>query len=358
MAGSVDEVTVEGLRSLAAVQAPEGARVLSIYLDLNPSEFATPEARGTEIESVLDEADRLERGADDALTHEGKVALRADVDRVRSYFDGEFSAKGAHGLAIFACGPEDLFATLRLPCPAPRRVQVGETPLIAPLAEVGPPTRWCVLLVNKRHGRLLCGTEWSLEEVGDVVDRESGRTRSGVREGGLSEDRYQRSVEEDAKHHFGAVGEALLQRLKEQPFDRLLVAAPDPEYGEVLERLHPYVRERCAGRLDVSVEDASIEQVLDAAQEHFKADRGRHASEVLERLRARIGRGDGAVHGDDAVADALQQQRVEVLLYDNRADGSIEDAVRAAVLQSAEVINVGDAEDLAPLGHIAAVLRF
>jgi hypothetical protein len=36
----------------------------------------------------------------------------------------------------------------------------------------------------------------------------------------------------------------------------------------------------------------------------------------------------------------------------------VDEAVRAALLQSAEVINVGDAEDLAPLGHIAAVLRF
>jgi peptide chain release factor subunit 1 len=358
MAGGVDEVTVERLRALAGVRVPDHARVLSIYLDLTPSEFATAEARATEIESVLDEADRLARDADGALSHDGKMALRGDVERVRDYFDRDFSAKGTHGLAIFACAPAELFATLRLPCPAPRRVAVGQTPLITPLAEFGPPTRWCVLLVNRRHGRLFAGTQWALEEVGDVFDPLSGRTRGGVREGGLSEDRYQRSVEEDAKHHFTQVGEALRQRLKEQPFDRLLVAAPDPEYSEVVERFHPYVRERCAGRLDTDVESTSAEDVLEAAREHMRADRGRHASAVLERLRARIGRGDGAVHGDEAVADALEQQRVEVLLYDDRADGALEDAVRAAVLQAAEVINLGDADDLAPLGHIAAVLRF
>jgi hypothetical protein len=64
------------------------------------------------------------------------------------------------------------------------------------------------------------------------------------------------------------------------------------------------------------------------------------------------------VHGEDAVREALEQQRVEALVYDARVDGSVDEAVRAALLQSAEVINVGDAEDLAPLGHIAAVLRF
>jgi hypothetical protein len=354
MAGSVDDLTVERLRALAALQAPSGSRVLSLYLDLSPSEFATGEARATEIESVLDEAERRTREADGSMTHEGRMALRRDVDRAREWFDRSFSAKGAHGLALFACSSADVFETLRLPCPAPRRVEVGEAPLLSPLAALGPPTSWAVLLVNRRHGRLFVGTRFALAEAGDIYDWVPGRAR----EGGLSEDRYQRSVDEDAKHHFSHVADGMLQRLKQQPFDRLLVAAPDPEYSEVIERMHPYVRERCAGRVDVDVESASAEQVLEAATPAMRADADRHAASALERLRAGIGRGDGAVHGEAAVHDALEQQRVEVLLYDDRADGAIEAAVRAAVLQAAEVVNVGDADDLAPLGHIAAVLRF
>jgi peptide subunit release factor 1 (eRF1) len=353
MAGAVDDVTPERLRELAGARAPDGTRVLSLYLDLNPSEFATGEARATEITSVLDEADRRARETTD-LPHEGKVALRADVDRARAFFAEDFSAKGTHGLALFACAPAGLFSVLRLPSAAPRRVDIAEAPQIEPLAAIGPPAKWCVLLVNRRHGRVFAGTRWELEEAGDIYDWVPGRAR----EGGLSEDRYQRSVDEDAKHHFTHVSEAMLERLKQQPFDRLLLAAPEPEYTEVLERLHPYVRERSAGRIDVDVENANAEQVLEAARPVMEADSARRANEQLERLRARIGRGDGAVHGDDAVRDALEQQRVEVLIYDNQADGAIEDAVRAAVLQSADVINVRDADDLAPLGHIAAVLRF
>jgi peptide chain release factor subunit 1 len=358
MAGSVDDVTAERLRDLAGMRAPEGARILSIYFDLDPSRFATGEARATEAESVLDEADRLARSDGKQLPHDARMALRADVERLRTWFDQELSAKGAHGLAVFACGPAGLFRVLRLPCAAPRRVAVGEVPLITPLAEVGTPTRWAVLLADRRHGRLFSGTRWSLREDGDVRDRESGRTRAGVREGGLSEGHYQRSVEEEAKHHFERISDAMLQRLKQRPFDRLLVSAPDPEYSEVVERLHPYVRERCAGRVDVGVAHAGAEQVLEAAADAMAADDEHRATSVLERLRARIGRGDGAVHGDAAVRDALEQQRVEVLLYDSRADGALDDAVRAAVLQAADVVNVGDADDLAPLGHIAAVLRF
>jgi peptide chain release factor subunit 1 len=352
--GVADDVTHERLRALAGVRAPEGARVLSVYVNLDPRQFATPDARATEIDSLLDEADRRARDADGALDHAGRTGLRRDVDRVRAFFSREFSAKGARGLALFACGAIDLFDALRLPCPVPHRVAIAGAPVIEPLAAVGPPTRWCVLLVNKRHGRALAGTRYELQETGDVYDWVPGRAR----EGGLSEMRYERSVDEAARHHFEHVAEAMLQLLKRRPFDRLLVGAPEPEHSEVVDRLHPYVREKLAGRVEVDVEHATPEQVLAAAAEPMARDAERRAAAALDRLRAGIGRGDGAVHGGEAVRAALEQQRVEVLLYDDRADGALEDAVRAAVLQAAEVVNLGDAEDLAPLGHIAAVLRF
>jgi peptide chain release factor subunit 1 len=353
MAGSLDDITAEGLRTLAGLRAPDGAKVLSLYLNLDPREFPTPEARSSEITSLLDEADRAAREPE-GTDHAGKMALRADVAKAREWFDTSFSAKGAHGLALFACGAADQFTVLRLPCAAPRRVEVGDAPAIEPLAAIGPATRWVVLLANRRHGRLFEGTRWDLDEAGDVYDWVPGRAR----EGGLSEDRFQRSVDDDALHHFEHVSEAMLERLRRRPFDRLLVAAPEPEYGEVVGRLHPYVKERCAGRVDVDVESSNAEAVLEAARAPMEADAAKQRAALLERLRARIGRGEGAVHGEDAVREALEMARVEVLLYDNQADGTLEEAVRAALLQSSAVVNVRDADDLGPLGHIAAILRF
>src|SRR4051794_41843134 len=94
MAGSVDEVTTERLRNLAALRAPEGARMLSVYLDLSPNQFATGEARATEIESVLDEADRRAREAPGPPSPEGRPAPRR----------GGGPARGGVGRAVFAQG--------------------------------------------------------------------------------------------------------------------------------------------------------------------------------------------------------------------------------------------------------------
>src|SRR3979409_1618672 len=108
----VNELDVVTLRRLAGLRPPQG-KGLSLYLDLDPSVFATPAARETEITSVLDEADRQARAFDGG--HEEKIALREDVERAREFFASGFSAKGAGSFALFACRPADLFETLKLP---------------------------------------------------------------------------------------------------------------------------------------------------------------------------------------------------------------------------------------------------
>src|SRR3954471_21389415 len=100
----VNDVDPVRLRRLAAFK-PSGSRVLSIYLDLDPTEFATGEGRSSEITSALDAAARM---IDEAgLDHDARVAARADVERVRETLDEDgLDAKGAQALALFACGPE------------------------------------------------------------------------------------------------------------------------------------------------------------------------------------------------------------------------------------------------------------
>jgi len=78
---AANTITRDRLRRLADVK-PERGRVLSVFLNLDPTEFATPAARSTAITSVMTEAaHRVDQA--DGLDHEERQALRADVDRVR-----------------------------------------------------------------------------------------------------------------------------------------------------------------------------------------------------------------------------------------------------------------------------------
>src|SRR5215217_6607125 len=88
------------LRQLAEVQ-PEQGRVLSVYMDLDPSEFGTPPARASQITSLVTEA----RRRIDELDHAEQKALRADLEAVRDALSQPGIADdGARGVAVFACG--------------------------------------------------------------------------------------------------------------------------------------------------------------------------------------------------------------------------------------------------------------
>ena len=378
----IDDLDTAALRRLSALR-PERGKVLSLYLNLDPSDFGTHPARASAITSLLDEADRRTR--ENGFAHDEQVALREDVERARRFFDEEFSAQGVASLALFACGPAGFFEALRLPRAVASEAVVDDTPWVEPLARLGTRERLCVALVSRRTGRILRGGRDSLEEGAAVNDDVHGWHDQG----GWSQARYQRGIEKEVEDHLQRVCARLFEDWKRAPFDRLVVGAT-PELFPVFEHhLHPYVRETLAGRVDVDVEVAGPDDVARAVEPLLdELDRERER-EALERLEAGLGSDGRAAAGLDRVLSALNERRVETLLFaDGRAapgvscprcgwlgaaedqcplDGTpvdrrenvLEDAIGAAVLQSAEPLAVRHHRDaLTPHGGVAAVLRF
>src|SRR4051794_35218627 len=127
----MNELKETRLRELARVHPDGDARVLSIFLNLDPTEFATPPARASEISSVIDDAHRRVRDSD-GLSHDARKGLEEDVQRADSFLRG-LSPKGAHGFALFACGAADLFEGIRLPRPIETRAVINDSPFVEPL---------------------------------------------------------------------------------------------------------------------------------------------------------------------------------------------------------------------------------
>jgi peptide chain release factor subunit 1 len=370
----------EKLRQLAGMKA-DGAKVLSLYLNLDPSEFATAQARRTEVRSLLDEADRRLREFQNS--HEQKVALRADLERVEQFFKGG-DFKGAHGLALFCSGPADLFEVIKLPRPVDSGVVIDDRPFVEPLAEIATDGSWAIVLVSRRMGRILRGSRESLSEVARVTDEVHGWHDQG----GWSQARYQRGIEKETYDHLKKTADELFRRFRRNPFDRLLLGAPEELVTSVEERLHPYLRERLAGRIEVDVENTTPEQIRAAAApliERIDQERERAA---LDRLADGLGTGSRATSGLDDVLGALNERRVETLLLDDgftapgvvcpacgwaaqsgstcpvdgagldERDDIVEIAVNRAINQSAGVVVVRHNDDLEQKGSIAALLRF
>jgi peptide chain release factor subunit 1 len=381
-ASRVDEQTVRRLARFESREAP----VLSFYLNLEPSEFALPHARSTAIRSLVDDAQRRVEG-DDRLTHDGRAGGLEAVERVRELFEGpSFSADGAHGVAVFCAAGDGLFEVVKLPRPVPSEVFVGSKPFVEPLVDLAGGGGWCVLLASREAARIFRGSVHRLDEVLAIAKHPA---RGQHDQGGWSQPRYQRSVEEDVDDHVKRTAEVLYRRFKRAPFERLVVGATRELFPLIEERLSSELRDRVAGRIDVDVEHSRPDDVLDAARPLIEESQRELEREALERLRSGLPRGRGA-SGLEDVLEPLNERRVEALLMREdfsasgamcprcawlgpegidtcpadgtameRRDDIAELAIERALGQSAEVlVSRHRADEVAELGGIAAILRF
>jgi peptide chain release factor subunit 1 len=381
-AGKVATDIAQRIRNLAEVHMDEPV-VLSVYLSLDPSRFATAPNRDAEIESLMDEA--RTRSEELELSHKGRADVDQDIGRVREWMKSSLDPAGAHGIAIFCCSAADVLESFRLSTPVGPSAHIGHGAHLEPLAAALPTDSWCVFLINRRTDTILRGSHDRLMEVGDFEDHVHGQHDQG----GWSQPRYQRSVEKDVGDHVRAACDRLFESFRRLPFDKLLVGCPSHLWPEVEGRLHPYLVERLVSRFDAEVEHEGPDEVLDRVRPLIEQNEGRLEAELIERLAEQLGRGERAVAGLGPVLDALNASRVETMLIADGfhapgvacpscgwmgtqgtecpADGAklertgdiVGTAVRNAVLQSAAVHEVRYHEpDRALGGPIAALLRF
>jgi peptide chain release factor subunit 1 len=297
------------LRSLAELRLDRPV-VLSLYLNLDPSQFATPPARKTAVRSLVDEAERRVREGN-GLSHDDKKALQASLERATSFLENDLPSDGAHGIALFASEPTELFEALKLPRSVPNRVAIGHSPLVGPLARLARRERWCVALVNRRDARILRGSPDGLREVQQIHDDVSGQHDQG----GWSQARFQRGIEKEKDDHLRDTGDALMRHFKRQPFEKLIVGGPREVVTDFEQKLHHYVRERLAGRIEVDVERTSADQVLDAARPLIEELEHAREREALEKL------GERGACGLEDVLPPLNERRVELLILDEQFGG-------------------------------------
>src|SRR3954452_4576904 len=166
---AANTITRDQLLRLADVR-PERGRVLSVFLNLDPAQFATPAARSTAITSVLTEATHR---VDDAkgLDHDEREALKADLDHVRDALQaGDLAQNGTRAVAVYACSPVGLLEVVRLRRPVDSAVVLDRAPYVEPLVADAGAERFCVLLANRRNARFFIGDETGLHETDRVED--------------------------------------------------------------------------------------------------------------------------------------------------------------------------------------------
>ncbi|MFP3902003.1 MAG: hypothetical protein ACLFXM_14205 [Acidimicrobiia bacterium] len=368
-------ITEAAIRELASIKG-ERAPIISCYLDIDGRRLVRQQDLEHEVGSILRTA-RVRAG--------GQPSVRSDLERIERLVQDGVDRSRARGLAIFACSADDLWKVVELPVAVESRVVVDRLPAVGQLEALLQDNEPIgVLLADRHRARLF------VFELGELVERSELFDDPILDEGPRGErDRGDnaQSVEERVHHHLRHAAGVAFRLWRRHPFEHLAIAAPDQLVTPLEAALHPYLRDRLRGRLQVPV-GASHGEILAAAQDIETQVNRRRDAALVDRLRAAVAGGRRGVAGLAAVTDALADHRIDRLVVSKgftsagwRCDACwrlatvgrrcarcgadmveiedlVEEVIQEALAQSCRVdICTGNA-DLDVMGRIGALLRY
>jgi peptide chain release factor subunit 1 len=307
-------VTWDGLRDLAGFRAQNGCAI-SLYLDLDPSVTPTVADAASRVNALTDEVERSEAARRPDLTHEQKQGLRDDVERLRRFFEQEFSREGAHGFAVFCARLDNVWQPLPLSERVPDAVKVGSTFYLAPLVPlVGRGEGALVAVVGRERGDLYRLRAGRLDELVDQFDEQPGRHDQG----GWSQARYQRHIEKLVSEHLRDIADLLDRQVRRLRGPRVIVVASEETRAELEDQLSHEVKSAIIGwtTADAHATPAELLTTVEPVLERWRVEQETRA---VERWREEAGRNGRAAGGWEQTLEAASDGRVDLLLFQERA---------------------------------------
>src|SRR3972149_4308393 len=198
-------ITWGGLPALAAVEAEKGCAV-SLYLGLDPAAATAASDPHPRLNPRLDEGAKANGATARELSHEQRQSLRTDFERIRRYVEEELDREGAHGLAVFCAGLDNVWRALPLTEWVADAIKVNRQLYLAPLVPlVGRGEGALVVVVGREQGRFYRLRAGRLEELADRFEEQPRRHDQG----GWAQARLQRHVDGLAQEHLRVVAEEL-----------------------------------------------------------------------------------------------------------------------------------------------------
>ena len=368
-------LTQDTVRSLAGFKGEVGP-VVSLYLDVDGRRYVRPRDYEAQLEALLRQA---------AGRVNGDAATVGQLQRIESFVKGGLDRSRTRGLAIFSCRSPELWEVIPLPVPVRNQLVVNATPHVRQLESVLDEYEpFAVLLADKQRARLFVFELGELVEKSELFDQ---LPRHEDDRGDRDRDQLRGHAAEAAHQHLKRAAHVAFEMLKAQPFEHLIVGAPEEIAKELEREMHSYLRDRIRARLSIPVgaTEATVRQAaLEVEQQVERAKEAR----LVQRLRDAVGAKSGGVAGLADTVGALTERRVDTLLVSegfeapgwrchscghvalkgrpcpvcardmHQVDDVVEEAIDEALAQSCRVaVCIGNA-DLDVLGRIGALLRF
>jgi peptide chain release factor subunit 1 len=238
-------------------------------------------------------------------------SLQHDVERISRYLATEVKPS-AHGVAIFACHAGELFEAVQLDAPIEEHwLSIGDQPHLYPLARlVSQFPRYAAVLADTHATRILVIAQNTISESQSIEGVKTRRTSQG----GWSQARFQRHIENYHLQHVKDVVDALDRVVKRDGIQQILIAGDPAVLPLLREQMPKHLADKIVDELKTDLAGTPDDDVLKAALASMHRLNERTDREKVD---AAVGayRGGGlGVLGPDRTLVALNNGQVDELL--------------------------------------------
>lgn len=291
------------LNRLAAFE-PSPYPVVSLYLNTQPNQHGRDNFQAFVRKELKARA----------LTYPGRSPeremLERDMERIARFLENDIQPS-ANGVAIFACDAGELFETVQLNAPLDDHwLYIGDQPHLYPLARLAAQfPRYAVVLADTQRTRILVIADGGISNDTAIDGVKTRRTSQG----GWSQARYQRHIQNYHLLHVKEVVATLEKIVTNEGIDRIVIAGDVVVLPLLREQMSKPLAEKVVDELSLS-SDAPQDAVIKATLESLrKVDAESDRDKVDAAVGAYRAGGLGVV-GPDATLLALTNGQVDELL--------------------------------------------
>ncbi len=286
-----------------------------------------------------------------------RQSLEQDVEKIQKYVENVDPS--VNGVAVFACSGAELFAAIPLAAPIDQhRLYISNVPHLYPLAKIlDEYPRYVALLADSHSARIFVFAANTVEKT----DRIENVKTKHHKQGGWSQARYQRHVENYHLQHAKEVVDAVAKIVRDEKIDKIVLSGDEVILPLLREQLPKDIAERIVDIVKMDVKTPEHEVLAST----IAALREKDAENDRERVDELIGayRANGlACVGVEATRKALERGQVDELVITAKPDNLTEDTADELVVKarqtSAKIRFIEDASLLAPIGGVGALLRY
>jgi len=291
-------VTEIDIKSLAEIY-DEMEVYLSVYLPVTPEhEHSNQRFINSRIQTI-----------ETALQGELRTQFQETVSMVKNYlFEKPISKE--RGKIIFASATNSLLHVYKIGLDIEPLMVLDTSPFLLPLAKLRDDYQdYGMVLIDSQEARIFCIRSDSMMEM----DRLSTNLMNKHKKGGWSQMRFNRLRKGAIKSFLHDVGKDLQKVCQQFPNRGLVIGGPGEAKNQLVEILPSKMKENVLGLIDVSM-DSPLNDLMRRGDEIALEDERIKSIASAEKLKAAVLKGGLAVYGLDAVRDALDNGRVNVLI--------------------------------------------